>query len=133
MSKWARRRAVRPIRDFLLILGLFALVASFTPLGTGTTGNGLFLNSAQARVLEYPPEPPAIVVERQAMPIAAAKPARTPVRHEIMVAILGLALATLGTLNLMFARHLCRVAARSRRRVRRMGAHMRGRTLPPGR
>jgi hypothetical protein len=104
------RRVPRGLRDFLLGLTLFAVVA-MAGLAGEPGGGGIFTNPAQARFLV---EEPAV----GAWVSAGSVTLRPPGQQLADLASLALAFAAVFAFNLWFARHLRRVHAGDTRRRR---------------
>ncbi len=106
------RRLARPLRDFLLGLTLFAVVA-VTGLAGAPDCSGLISNPAQARMFEIEP-----VAEDLAAAFAMGNGVVMQSVSQQFMALFSLALAfaSVFAFNLWFARQLKRVHAVERRR-----------------
>lgn len=117
-SSTTSRRMPRMLRDFLLGLTLFTVVA-MTGLASAPTGSGLLSNPAHARFYQVEPaaqQPLAIIAgggTKRAAPHALA-------RQLMAVSSLALAFATVFAFNLWMARHLRLVHGADRRRRRQL-------------
>lgn len=107
-------RLARPVRDFLLGLTLFTVVAVTCLAGAPDCG-GLISNPAQARLFEVEPVAEDLAV---AFALSQAGAASMPSLAQQFMALssLALAFASVFALNLWFARQLRRVHAVERRR-----------------
>ena len=108
------RRLARPVRDFLLGLTLFTVVAVTCLAGAPDCG-GLISNPAQARLFEVEPVAEDLAV---AFALSQAGAASMPSLSQQFMALssLALAFASVFAFNLWFARQLRRVHAVERRR-----------------
>ena len=105
------RRARRPIRDFLLGLGLFAVIAASGVAQQGPS-YGLFAQSAHAGWMEEVAAATGAALDLKVRPMEA----EPGLRHAVTVGILASVLSGLFAFNLWFARHLRRAYAPRRRR-----------------
>ena len=124
------RRWVRPTRDFLLGLGVYAAVGCSGLADAGAAAQ-LFGGAAHARLLEHPvalqPAQSAdwagiAIIGAPAGDRLAALAVSSSMTSVMMSTIMALAFASLFSLNLWFARHLrhaYRVQLRASRRQRR--------------
>ncbi len=107
-------RFARPVRDFLLGLTLFTVVA-VTCLAGAPDCSGLISNPAQARMFEVEPVAEDLAF---AYALSHANAASMPSVSQQLMALtsLALAFASVFAFNLWFARQLRRVSAIERRR-----------------
>ena len=108
------RRLARPVRDFLLGLTLFAVVA-VTGLAGAPDCSGLISNPAQARMFEIEPVAEDLAFA-YAMSQANAASMQSVAQQFMALFSLALAFASVFAFNLWFARQLERVHAVERRR-----------------
>jgi hypothetical protein len=110
-----RRRMPRALRDFVLGLTLFTVVA-MTGLAGAPDGSGLLSNPAHARFYEIEPTGPELAA---GYALRVASPSQRSVEQQVLaVSSLALAFAAVFAFNLWLVRHLRQVHAWDRRRRR---------------
>ena len=110
-------RLARPVRDFLVGLALFGIVAGTGVIPLAPAGTGWISSTAHARLLEAEPAgTPYISILAVPTRVEAADAARQQMHETTALVSLALAFSVMFAFNLWFFRHLRQVRATYRRR-----------------